>query len=76
MKQGDLVEVLFWDHCMNGDPMECKVWGKVEYLSRAHVEITTWELQTKSAKEKENNREFFSILKKVIISTRVLAPKR
>lgn len=75
MKQGDLVEITFLDHCMNGGPCECKVWGKVEDLNRLRVELTTWELQTDDEKDRESNREFFTILRKVIISTKILVPK-
>jgi hypothetical protein len=76
MRKGDLVEIRFWDHCMNGAPCECKVWGKVESAGRAHIELTTWELQTDDQKERDHNREFFSILRKVIISWTVLGRKK
>lgn len=72
MKKGDLIEVTFWDHCMNGDACECKVWGKLEDANRLRLEITTWELQTKDQKARDHNREYFTILRKVIISARVL----
>jgi hypothetical protein len=76
MKPGDIVEISFWDHCMNGEECECKVWGKVETLNRLKVELTTWELQTESEKDRESNREFFTILRKVIIGWKVLSPKK
>ena len=72
MKKGDLVEVTFWDHCMNGEVCECKVWGKLEDANRLRLEITTWELQSHSEKDREQNREYFTILRKVIISAKVL----
>ncbi len=76
MKPGELVEITFLDHCMNGGECECKVWGKVEVLNRLKVELTTWELQTKDEKDREQNREYFTILRKVIISTRRLSYQR
>lgn len=76
MKLGDIVEVRFWDHCMNGGECECVVWGRLASQNRLKLEITTWELQSHSEKDREQNREFFTILRKVIISTRVLVPKR
>lgn len=75
MKPGDIVEISFWDHCMNGEEFECRVWGKVEVVNRLKVELTTWEVRTADEKVREANREFFTILRKVIIGWRVLSPR-
>lgn len=60
---------------MNGGECECRVFGRLESHNRLKLEITTWELITDDEKAREANREFFTILKKVVIETRVLVPR-
>ena len=72
MKLGDIVQVHFWDHSSNMAPVKCTVWGKVALMTRLHVELSSWEIESNDLDTKEANREYVSILKSAIISTKVL----
>lgn len=76
MKQGDLIQIEFWDHSSNMAPVKCRVWGRVSMLTRMHVEVTSWEVESNDQDVKEDNREYVSILRKAIIASKILAVKR
>ena len=71
MKVGQVVEVRFWDHSMNAEPVECVVWGRVSYKDRLHVKVVMWECTDPA--QKDGNEEHVSVLNSAIIEKRVLA---
>lgn len=72
-KHGDIVHLLFWDHCEHdGMPdglLEVELTGRVVDVGKLHVGIGTW---IATDMQQSHNNESFSILKSAIIKARKL----
>lgn len=64
---GNVVEVRFSDHCEDGDPIECTVWGRLSKKTREFFEVKVWE-----ADNEKHNEKVFSIVRKAVIHAKVL----
>lgn len=76
--KGKLVQVEFWDHCIEEQGakskglMKFKVWGRVEKYNDHEIVIRQWELQTGDKATKKHNNEVAKILVPSIIDIRFL----
>lgn len=76
--KGKLVQVEFWDHCLqpkgekDNHLMKFKVWGRVEKYNEQILILRTWELQVGDKATKKHNNEIAKILVPSIIDIRFL----
>lgn len=74
---GDIVHVIFWDHCENfHDAMQFEAYGKITSITKKAYLVHTWQysdpLQRATDKDPESNENWFAIVKSAIVSIRRL----
>ena len=70
MRKGDIVEVRFFDHVEDGEPIEFVVYGRVGKLTRKFVTIQCWAYP--DTLDDDHNVKAFSIVRSCITGVRVL----
>lgn len=77
LKVGDVVHIIFWDHCENfDDAMKFEVYGRITKITKMAYIIHTWiysdPLQKVADSNHASNENSFAIVKKAIESIRVI----
>ena len=65
-----IVDVIFDDHAMNSQVIECRVWGKLVHIDDKQIIVKSWECNQED--HADPNNELFSIVKSCIKSFRTL----
>jgi len=72
-KIGDLVECAFLDHVEDGgEPLQFKVWGRIEKKTRKHLEIVSWAYADRPSVSGDHNEKRWTIVTSAITRIRTL----
>lgn len=73
MKLGDLVHVVFLDHCHcsggSAEPITCEVFGRIITKNKKFLTVASWLVHNEG---QDANTESFAILTSAIVKARVL----
>ena len=62
MRVGNMVKIVFADHCEDGDqPLICTVYGVLTVQTREYIIVSSWTVDSDEATERVNNKRWVII---------------